>query len=300
MHERQYGGALKLLAPAKINLYLEVLGKRPDGYHSLRSYLAPISLFDEIELVKVHKVGSVKTISSGRDVPLDGGDNLCSRAAAFFFRESGVEGGVRILLKKVIPIGAGLGGGSSDAAATIMGLERLFNCALSEQSLEKAAFEVGADVPFFFSRSAAWIEGVGEKVCPAPIEQPVWLVVVHPACVLSTRFVFSKFTMGLTSKERTHTMMHLTFQGILKGLRNDLQLTVGNIEEKVALALDVLRNVGALASCMSGSGSAVFGLFADRGSAFDAAAEIKTYPYARNWWVEAATTLPSGAFPFTD
>lgn len=291
---------ISLRAPAKINLCLEVVEKRPDGYHSLRSFMAPISLFDELEIEKTGVSGSVEVVCEGKDPALGGEKNLCFRGAEFFFRESGVDSGVQIVLRKNIPVGAGLGGGSSDAAAVIMGLERLFGCRLSRQARVKAAFEVGADVPFFFCRSPAWIEGIGEKVIPSPLEEDLWLVVIHPGCMLSTKEVFSKFSMGLTSKERTSTITDLTFQGVLEGIGNDLQATAEKIEGKISEALDVLAGVGALGGCMSGSGSAVFGLFPDGDSAIAAASEIKSNPIARDWAVEAASVLPSGAFPFID
>ena len=115
-----------------------------------------------------------------------GEDNLCHRAARFYFAETGVQGGVAIELTKRVPTGAGLGGGSSDAAATVLGLERLYGRQLSPAARRRAAFAVGADVPFFFARAPAWVGGIGEVVEPVPELVPVWLVLVFPGVFLST------------------------------------------------------------------------------------------------------------------
>ncbi|PLX44243.1 MAG: 4-(cytidine 5'-diphospho)-2-C-methyl-D-erythritol kinase [Deltaproteobacteria bacterium] len=156
---------LSLLAPAKVNFSLEIIGKRPDGYHELRMLMAPISLYDEIKISPTESC-LVEVFSAGSDYVSSGEDNICHRAASFYFKETGISGGAKIDIRKNIPVGAGLGGGSSDGAATIMGLERLFGRKLSREERKKAAFEVGADLPFFFARGWALVEGIGEKVTP--------------------------------------------------------------------------------------------------------------------------------------
>ncbi|MBE0618327.1 MAG: 4-(cytidine 5'-diphospho)-2-C-methyl-D-erythritol kinase, partial [Proteobacteria bacterium] len=190
---------LTLRAPAKVNLFLEVCGKRPDGYHELRMFLAPISLCDQVHLEVLADEGRIEVLSDGGPHVPAGEGNLCHRAARFYFAETGVAGGVRVRIAKSIPAGAGLGGGSSDAAVTILGLERLYQRPLPEASRRKAAFAVGADVPFFFARGPAWAEGIGEAVRPAPRFAPLWLALVQSGAFLPTGQVFSRFTRGLTT-----------------------------------------------------------------------------------------------------
>jgi len=292
--------ALRLAAPAKVNLFLEVCGKRADGYHDLRMFLAPVSLFDRLRLELVEEPGRIEVLADGGPEVPSGEDNLCHRAARFYFGETGAAGGVRVRLAKAIPAGAGLGGGSSDAAATIQGLERLCGRPLSAESRARAAFAVGADVPFFFARGPAWVEGIGEAVRPAPTFDPLWLVLVHSGAFLSTGRVFSRFTRGLTTPEAPHTIAQFNFRGFAAALRNDLEPAALALEPSVGVALAALRAAGAPGVLMSGSGCAVFGLFPDESSARRAALLLRRDPSAENWRVETVHTLPPGAFPFSE
>ncbi len=212
---------LDLLAPAKVNLFLSVRGRRPDGYHDLRMLLAPVSLFDRLRVERLPEAGRVEVACEGDAGVPSGEGNLCARAARFYFAEAGVPGGARVSVRKAIPSGAGLGGGSSDAAVTILGLERLFGRELSGPARERAAFRVGADVPFFFARRAAWVEGIGEVVTPAPEFAPVWLVLVHPGRLSSPGGLFP-LGRGLTTPGRPHTIAQFNFRGFTAALRNDL------------------------------------------------------------------------------
>jgi 4-diphosphocytidyl-2-C-methyl-D-erythritol kinase len=288
-----------LRAPAKINLFLEVRGKRPDGYHELRMFLAPISLFDRLRLETL-EVGRVETFADGGPHVPSGEENLCCRAARFYFQETGLAGGVRVHLTKAIPAGAGLGGGSSDAAVTILGLERLYGVSLSEASRKRAAFAVGADVPFFFARGPAWVEGIGEQVRRAPPFEPLWLVLVQTGAFLPTGQVFSRFTRGLTTPGAAHTIAQFNFRGFVAALRNDLEPAAGALEPSIGAALEALRRVGAPGALMSGSGSAVFGLFPDEPHARRAASVLRHDPGAERWRVDVAHTLLPDAFPFSE
>lgn len=291
---------LRLAAPAKVNLFLEVRGKRPDGYHELRMFLAPVSLFDGLALEPLEEDGRVEVLSEGGAEVPSGEGNLCHRAARFYFGETGAPGGVRVRLSKAIPAGAGLGGGSSDAAATILGLERLCRRPLSAASRARAAFAVGADVPFFFARGPAWVEGIGELVHPVPAFDPLWLVLVHSGAFLSTRHVFSRFTQGLTTPGAAHTIAQFNFRGFAAALRNDLEPAAMALEPSVGAALAALRAAGAAGVRMSGSGSAVFGLFPDEPSAQRAAVLLRQGHGTENWRVEVVHTLPPDTFPFSE
>jgi len=153
--------SITLLSPAKINLTLEVLGVRTDGYHEIRSIIQPIDLFDEVS-IDVEEGEGIEIESSGVSIPT-GKDNLAWRAAELFLQKSGINHKINIFVKKRIPLGAGLGGGSSNAAAVLTGLNRITN-ALSEDDLYKIAPKIGADVPFFIRSLTASMEGIGEKL----------------------------------------------------------------------------------------------------------------------------------------
>lgn len=290
--------SLLLRAPAKVNFYLEVCGKRPDGYHDLRMLLAPISLYDELSLEALGGHGLIEVESEGNPLVESGEKNLCFRAARFFFEQTGVREGVRIRVRKHIPVGAGLGGGSSDAAAVILGLEALFGVILTPEARALAAFHVGADVPFFFARSAAWVEGIGERVIPAGDLDPLWLVVVHPGVFLSTAAVYSRVTIGLTSPGRVPTIQPFRFQSFVESLRNDLEASAVALEPVVGEVLKTLVTAGARGRLLSGSGSAAFGLFLDEQEAQAGASRIIQKPQAAGWRVEVVRTLDPESFPF--
>ncbi len=292
---------VRLLAPAKVNLYLRVLGRRPDGYHDLRMLMAPVSWFDRLRVVRLEDPGRVEMAVEGREGPPPGEDNLCVRAARFYFAEAGVAGGARIRLRKRIPAGAGLGGGSSDAAAVVMGLERLFGRALPGEARRRAAFAVGADVPFFFARGPAWVEGIGERVRPLPgAGRPLWLTVVWPGVFLSTGSVFSRLTKGLTSPGAAPRITQFNFQGVARGLRNDLQAAALIEMPAIGSALGALRRAGADHTLMSGSGSAVFGLLPGAAEAARVARRIRQMPEAQGWEIRVVRTLPPLGFPFQE
>jgi 4-diphosphocytidyl-2-C-methyl-D-erythritol kinase len=290
---------LTLHAPAKVNLRLEVLGRREDGYHDLHMLMAPVSLCDTLLLRPLPESGRIEVILAEAAAAVHPGEeNLCHTAARFYFAETGAQGGVSVELTKRIPAGAGLGGGSSDAAATVMGLEHLYGRRLSPEARRQAAFAVGADVPFFFARAPAWVGGVGEVVEPVPADSPVWLVLVFPGVFLSTAKVFSLLRRGLTTPRQPPTIAQFNFRGLVAGLYNDLQVPALGTEPAVGEVLDVLAAAGAEGRLMSGSGSSVFGLFADEGKARAAAARVAGHPRAAAWQVEVVHTLTPGAFPF--
>ncbi len=289
---------LRLRAPAKVNLILEVVGRRPDGYHELRMLMAPVSLFDELTIEATDDTAEIQVSCEGAAAVEGGESNLCYRAARYYLAEAGVSGGARIRVRKSIPAGAGLGGGSSDAAVTILGLEHLFSRPLSAEQRTRTAFEVGADVPFFFARSVAWVEGIGERLKPVSEAAPQWLVLVCPNAFVSTTRVFSGLNRGLTSPRPLHTITQFNFRGLAPELRNDLQEIAVALEPQVSEALQALRVAGAPAALMTGSGSAVFGLFPDEPAARRAAEALEERTRTRQWGVKVVHTLPPGAFPF--
>src|SRR5947208_3153678 len=176
---RRCGTAVRVWAPAKVNLHLEVLGRRPDGYHELATLMVAVSLHDTLDL-RDEPAGAVRLSCDQPDLSA-GPDNLVCRAAELVRRRAGHAGGVGITLRKRIPLAAGLAGGSSDAAATLAGLNRLWRLGWSNAELARLGAELGSDVAFFFATPAAWCTGRGERVEPLTLGRPLDLVLACPA-----------------------------------------------------------------------------------------------------------------------
>jgi 4-diphosphocytidyl-2-C-methyl-D-erythritol kinase len=168
--------SISLRAPAKVNLRLEILGKRPDGYHEIKTWIYPISLADELHIEKVQAAG-ITTFSASPGLPF-GEENLAYRAAALFIKERGLAGGVRIKIIKHIPVAAGLGGGSSDAAAVLKAMNILWGRNIPAQELREMGARIGADCPFFVVGKAAAMEGKGERVASYLPPLKAWMVLL--------------------------------------------------------------------------------------------------------------------------
>jgi len=276
---------VKIRAPAKINFRLRRGGRRRDGYHLLDSVMAAVSLYDEVEIRETARSGKRSkqkcsrlqvTCDSAR-VP-NGARNLAYKAASLLFREAGINKHVAIRIRKKIPVGAGLGGGSSDAAATLVGLNRLFRLGYSSRGLERLGLAVGADVPFFIRARPARARGVGERLTPLRRFPTVWLVLLYPGFPVATSWAFQNFSATLT-KPRVNTSIAVSlgsFAKIPRLLINDLEPVVMSRFPKVALLKDSLRCQGATGVLMSGSGSAVFGVFKSRQKAQMAFRRLRT------------------------
>ena len=196
---------MKIRAPAKINLSLRVVGKRRDAYHLLDTIMVPVSLYDEIEIRKIRPTSEKKKAADGLirvtcDHPLaPGGEkNIAYRAARVVMQWARSEQPVHIHIRKHIPVGAGLGGGSTDAAATLIGLNRLLRLRLSAAKLERMALSVGADVPFFIRARPARARGIGERLYPIRKLARFWLVIVYPGFPVSTARVVNDYRSTLT------------------------------------------------------------------------------------------------------
>ncbi len=278
---------LRLLAPAKINVFLHVLGRRPDGYHRLCSGMQKIGLYDELLLERID--AGIELHCPDGDTP-ENGDNLVVRAAALFGEHLAETGlgrpfGVRMVLTKRIPVAAGLGGGSSDAAATLLGLNALSGARLDARTLAGLGLRLGADVPFFLQPApAALAQGIGEELSPVPPLAGYSIVLVNPGFALSTRWVYQNF--DLTAIERKDTFQN--FQNGLNGAvwSNDLEQVAAGRYPVIGELKEAMRGHGAEASLMSGSGPTVFGLFSDRARAL-AALRFFQCTFARSCLVEA-------------
>ncbi|TSA81377.1 4-(cytidine 5'-diphospho)-2-C-methyl-D-erythritol kinase [Deinococcus detaillensis] len=271
---------LKVFAPAKINLGLSVLGLRSDGYHDLSSMMLPLSVGDELELEPALDL-TLKVL--GADLPTGSG-NLVYRAAELYFRAAGVKGGAQITLHKVLPLASGLGGGSSDAASTLLALDQLYPAGVDLHTL---AQQLGADVPFFLLGGAALAEGTGERLTrlTAP---PSWLVLLNPGVPVSARDAYSWLDEkgAYTPPLDAPALLGALAAGQMVPYFNALQDAVAVRHPPIAAALEALTQVGLHSPLMSGSGSTVFGLAQSEAQA--RAAEANLQAQFPNWWARAA------------
>ncbi|MCG8473463.1 MAG: 4-(cytidine 5'-diphospho)-2-C-methyl-D-erythritol kinase [Desulfobacterales bacterium] len=251
---------MELLSPAKVNLSLLVTGRREDGYHDLVSLMCGVGLYDTITL-KRRRAG-ISLCCGTPGVPEDE-SNLAFRAALLFFRETGLSGGCAIDLVKRIPHGAGLGGGSGNAATVLKGLNALYGAPLSDSRMEKVALELGADVPFFVRLRPSVATGVGEELDPVTLKGVYTLLIIYPGTGLSTAEVYKNLKLGLTKREKKIKSRLLNEAHIdpLDVLHNDLEPPAMELSPLVGEARNTLEGVGADGVLMSGSGSSVFALF---------------------------------------
>lgn len=244
---------LTLPAPAKLNLFLHITGRRTDGYHELQTLFQFLDYGDTLAL-EATRDGRIQLSPQLTDVPTE--DNLIVRAAVLLRQHCNqAERGVRIHLDKRLPMGGGLGGGSSDAATTLLALNHLWQCGLEEQELAELGLRLGADVPVFVRGRAAFGEGVGERLTPASPPED-WFVVLKPDCNISTGEIFSD--EGLTRNTPRITIAP-AFEGDASGLRNDCEDVVKRLYPEVKSALDWLSKFGP--ARLTGTGACIFGRF---------------------------------------
>ncbi|MCK6426977.1 MAG: 4-(cytidine 5'-diphospho)-2-C-methyl-D-erythritol kinase [Burkholderiaceae bacterium] len=238
-----------LPAPAKINLFLHVVGRRADGYHLLQSAFVLIDWMDSLHL-ELRRDGGIGRVDLGAALPED---DLCLRAARALQQASGCHSGVQITLDKRVPWGAGLGGGSSDAATVLLGLNRLWGLHWPRQRLLEIGLTLGADVPFFIGGRNAWVEGIGEQLTPVPIEPRRYLL-VKPPVAIPTQAIFSS---PLLRRDTAPTTMAVFLADQDHFGVNNLQAAAAAFSAQVDEAIELLeRHVGP--ARMTGSGSAVF------------------------------------------
>ena len=271
------GSAITIEARAKINLTLEILGKRPDGYHELRSVVMPVSLTDTLSLTTTYaQVAMTVTVSPGVDLTQIGtvDRNLAVRAARLMQERYRVNAGARIHIHKRIPIGGGLGGGSADAAGVIRGLDRLWGLGRPREELVALGGELGSDVPAMVYGGAVIMEGRGEHVRglfgaePPAVCEGFWLVIANPGIMCPTPDVFRKWRGGLTASPLIlHNMLSSIrtsdVSAAADALYNGLQPGVFECYPGVAQTAAQLNEAGCLGVLLSGSGASVFGLARD-------------------------------------
>lgn len=255
---------MKILAPAKVNLYLRVVGKRQDGYHLIDSLMVPVSLYDEIEITKPRTTKSLLTVTCDDPIVPVGKKNLAYKAAALVLDRASVSEPVHIHIRKQIPVGGGLGGGSSDAAATMLGLNQHLGLGVSQRSMLELATQLGADVPFFVHGRPAIARGIGERLKLLTSVPKLWIIILYPGFPVSTRWAYQGLKFKLTKVIRnTKLNLHLDDYGELAPLLvNDLEGVTIRRYPRIAHLKERLLQEGATGALMSGSGSSVFGIFA--------------------------------------
>ena len=279
---------IELKALGKINLGLDVLGRRENGYHDVRMVMQTLYLYDQITITKKETPG-IELKTNLFYLPVDE-NNLAYRAAKLLMDEFDVKEGVSIYLDKHIPVAAGMAGGSSNAAAVLFGINRMFDLGLSQQELMDRGVTLGADVPYCIMRGTVLAEGIGEILTPLPALPKCYVLIAKPPISVSTKLVYEK----LDSHEIEN---HPDIDGILEGLKvqdiNKIASCMGNVLEKVTVeeypVIEDIKNVmkeeGALNAMMSGSGPTVFGIFDNKHLARKAADRIRKMELAKQVYV---------------
>lgn len=261
---------IRLKARAKINLGLDVVRKREDGYHEVRMIMQTINLYDKIAIRLREKAG-IAVRTNLNYLPTNE-DNLVYKAAKLLMDEFGVMQGVEIDLNKYIPVAAGMAGGSSDAAAVLVGVNRLFALGLTKKELMQRAVKIGADVPYCVMRGTALAEGIGEKLTALPAMPKCHILIAKPRVYVSTKFVYGNLR---ANELKEHPDIDGQVEALQKGDLKKLAALMGNVLETVTIpeypVIDSIKRTmmenGALNAMMSGSGPTVFGLFEEEEAA---------------------------------
>ncbi|MCI6421706.1 MAG: 4-(cytidine 5'-diphospho)-2-C-methyl-D-erythritol kinase [Firmicutes bacterium] len=258
---------MRLRALAKINLGLDVIRKREDGYHEVRMIMQTINMYDQLE-IDIKEEPGISITTNLPFIPTNE-NNLVYKAAKLLMDEFHIEKGITVELQKFIPVAAGMAGGSSDAAATMIGMNRLFGLGLTVRQLMERSVSIGADVPYCLLRGTALAEGIGEKLRPLPPCPNCYVLIGKPSISVSTKFVYEKLDAGNIEE-------HPDIDRILEGLQwhnlNKISENMGNVLESVTIpAYPIIEEIknhmkehGAVNAMMSGSGPTVFGLFDDK------------------------------------
>lgn len=258
---------MRLRALAKINLGLDVIRKREDGYHEVRMIMQTINMYDQLE-IDIKEEPGISITTNLPFIPTNE-NNLVYKAAKLLMDEFHIEKGITVELQKFIPVAAGMAGGSSDAAATMIGMNRLFGLGLTVRQLMERSVSIGADVPYCLLRGTALAEGIGEKLRPLPPCPNCYVLIGKPSISVSTKFVYEKLDAGNIEE-------HPDIDRILEGLQwhnlNKISENMGNVLESVTIPVypiieeikNHMKEHGAVNAMMSGSGPTVFGLFDDK------------------------------------
>ena len=262
--EKLNNNQLSIKAPAKINLFLEVLNKRPDGFHNINSLFQAVSLYDQLTFTISDKPGVTIELATETNLSV-GEDNLIAKAYTLMRNEFDLDRGLHVRLDKQIPIAAGLGGGSADGAAVILACNALYDLGLAQFQMSELSLRIGSDLPFFFSRGQAIVGGRGERVESANLPTDYTLVLINPDLEVSTAEAYSLLKRGLTNPARPYTLPPCRD---VKSLVEALHMTGNDFEDVLGASWpvldqirDILIDAGAVLARLSGSGPTMFGLF---------------------------------------
>lgn len=280
--------SIRLKARAKINLGLDVLGKRDDGYHEVRMIMQTIGIYDRIIINKIPE-DEIRIVSNLSFLPVNE-NNLIYKAAKLLKDKYNFAGGVEVNLNKFIPVAAGMAGGSTDAASTLFGINKLFDLGLSTKTMMELGVGIGADVPYCVMRGTALAEGIGEKLTRLKSVPHMWIVIAKPSINVSTKLVYENLDMGGVST-------HPDIDGIISAINEQnieqIALRMGNVLETVTIPLyPVIKDIkndmithGAYNAMMSGSGPTVFGIFPDEQTALNCQVYLKEKGDARTVYI---------------
>lgn len=273
-------------ANAKINLALDVLNRRPDGYHTVRMVMQSLALCDTLTLQKKESTGitiSAKNAAAHPEIAWDEG-NLIYKAAKLFLSSYSIESGVHICIDKQIPAAAGLAGGSSDAAAVLRGMNQLFETGASLEELQALGVQLGADVPYCLMLGTALAEGIGEKLTALSPAPALYCTLVKPEQGISTKYVYEHLNLTKAKHPKIDAVLEAIktehILNLCQNLENILEPVAKTICPEISSIEKELLNHGAIGVCMSGSGPTVFGLFTDGNKAANAAEYFSEHGYA--------------------
>lgn len=279
---------IKLKARAKINLSLDVVRRREDGYHEVRMIMQTINLYDKLEIKKTNEPG-IQITTNSSFLPTNE-NNLVYKAADLLKKEFQIQDGISIHLQKFIPVAAGMAGGSSDAAAVLYGVNKLFDLKLSKKELQERGVKIGADVPYCIMRGTALAEGIGEKLTKLPPAPNCYVLIAKPGISVSTKFVYENLHANeLKYHPDVDGMMEQMKAGNLRGMAQKM----GNVLETVTIkeypVIEDIKNAmkenGAINAMMSGSGPTVFGLFETEEAAKQAYGVLEQNPEVKKLYI---------------
>ncbi len=290
---------MTIFSPAKINLYLRIVGKRPDGYHELETVMLPLDFGDQIAL-QSRKTGITLACDDPR-LPTDD-SNLAVRAAKVMAEAFGTDRGAKIGLKKRTPLAAGLGGGSSNAAATLLGLDRLWKLNTPSEKLHTLAASLGSDINFFMAGGAALCRGRGEKIEPVPCKLSGAILLVNPGFGISTKWAYESWAKAAPESRLTgpppevslllRALAEDDLTGVSRCLFNSLEAPSIRKFPVLELIKRAMRDDGAVGALMSGSGATVFGLFPDAKLAKTSARKVREQ-FGPSMWTQVTQFAPA-------
>lgn len=279
MHLKAYG---------KINLALDVVGKRADGYHEVRMVMQTVKIYDGIEIL-VNNSGQIDVETNLYFLPVNE-NNLVYKAAKLLMDEFDIKKGISIKLKKVIPVAAGMAGGSADAASVLYGINRLFRLGLSTKELMERGVKIGADVPYCIMRGTALAEGIGERLTKLPAPPESVVLVAKPPISVSTRYVYESLDSKVLDRHPDIDAMVASIKnkdipGIAANMENVLETVTIEKYPVIQNIKDIMKEMGAVNALMSGSGPTIFGLFRDKKAAWNAKSYLQRNGIAKQVFV---------------